>query len=430
MSVDGELMRNYVDLIIENIGQLCVLPAHEGRPQRGTALGDLGLVENGAIAIENGFIIAAGSRDEVMGKYQAVSNLDAKGRVVTPGLVDPHTHLIWAGDRADEYEQRLAGASYQDIMAAGGGINHTVALTRAASLAELVEQTEARLRSMVQHGTTTVEVKTGYGLDTETEIRMLSAIALLDSESDIDLIPTFLGAHSIPPEYADDPDAYLDLLIEKVIPAAAVWKAEHWPGSMFCDAFCEDSAFTLEQTRRILEAGQMAGMALRLHADEFTSMGATALAVEMRATTVDHLLVTTQEDVELLGNSRTIAVLLPATPFGLNIQNTAPAQALLEAGAAIALGTDCNPGTAWCENMQMILALATRTLGLTPAQALAAATINAAYAVDRGDYIGSLEVGKQADLVIWNMSDYRYLGYRFGTNLVHTVLKNGRQVVP
>ncbi len=423
-------MRNYVDLIIENIGQLCTIPAHDGRPQRGQALGDLGLVEDGAVAIENGFIIAAGPRDEVLGKYQAVSNLDAKGRVVTPGLVDPHTHLIWAGDRAAEYEQRLAGATYQEIMAAGGGINHTVELTRSASLADLVEQTEARLRAMVQYGTTTVEVKTGYGLDTETEIRMLSAIALLDSESDIDLIPTFLGAHAVPPEYADNADAYVDLLVEQMIPAAATWKAEHWPGPMFCDVFCEAGAFTLDQARRILEAGQMAGMGLRLHADEFSSLGATALAVEMRAASVDHLLVTTQHDIELLGTSRTTAVLLPATPFSLNIENTAPAHALLEAGAAIALGTDCNPGTAWCESMQMVLALATRSLRLTPAQALAAATINAAFALDRGDYVGSLEAGKQADIVIWNVPDYRYLSYRFGVNLVQTVFKNGRQVVP
>src|SRR5262249_52017918 len=224
----------------------------------------------------------------------------------------------------------------------------------------------------------------------------------------IDLIPTFLGAHAIPPEYADDSDSYVELLVEKVIPAAAAWQAEHWPGLMYCDVFCEEGAFSLEQTQQVLEAGQMAGMPLRVHADEFASLGATALAVEMGARSVDHLLATTQEDVERLASSNTMAIFLPATPFGLGIENTAPAKQLVEAGGAIAIATDCNPGTAWCESMQMVLALATRALRLTPAEALAAATINAAYSVDRGERVGSVEAGKQADLVIWDVADYRH----------------------
>ncbi len=421
-------MVDYVDLIIDHIGQLCVIPAHNGGPQRGNRLGDLGIVENAAIAVQNGRVVAEGQRDSILDRYKAVYILDAEGHIVTPGLVDPHTHLIWAGDRADEYEQRLMGATYQDIMAAGGGINRTVRQTRAALLSDLVEQATLRLNRILAHGTTTVECKTGYGLNVEAEMNMLNAIALLDAEHPMDLVATFLGGHMVPPEYASNPDAYVDLLVSQMIPAAARWKTEHWPGPLYCDVFCEEGAFTLEQTRRILEAATMAGMPLRVHADEFASLGAVALAVEMGATSVDHLLVTTPEDVALIGESNTIAILLPATPFGLNIANTAPATGLLDAGAAVAIATDCNPGTAWCESMQFVLGLATRSLGLTPGQALAAATINAAFALDRGDQVGSLEVGKQADLVIWDVPDYRHLSYRFGANMVHTVIKNGVQI--
>ncbi len=422
-------MRDHVDLIVDHINQLCVIPAHDGGPQRGHDLGDLGIIDNAAIAIQSGRIVAMGLRASVLDRYSAADTLDAQGRIVTPGLVDPHTHLIWAGDRADEFERRLEGASYQEIMAAGGGINHTVRQTRSALLVDLIEQAEKRLDRALRYGTTTLECKTGYGLNPESEMNMLNAIALMDAEHPVDLVPTFLGAHAVPPEYSGDPDGYVQLVVERMIPAVAAWQAEHWPGTLYCDAFCDVGAFTLEQTRCIFEAAQMAGMHLRVHADEFVPLGATALAVEMGAISVDHLLATRPEDIELLGQSNTIATLLPATPFGLGIPNTAPAQALLNAHAAIALATDCNPGTAWCESMQMVFAMATRSLRLTVAQALAAATINAAFAVERADQIGSIELGKQADLVLWDVPDYRHLGYRFGTNLVHAVVKGGRIVV-
>jgi imidazolonepropionase len=415
-------------LLVDRIGQLCVMPAHDGGPQRGLQTGDLGLILDAAVAIRSGRIVAAGPRDSILEQYAALSVVDAEGRLVTPGLIDPHTHLVWAGDRAEEFEQRIAGATYQEIAASGGGINRTVRLTRAASLVELLDQAEARLDRMLRHGTTTVECKTGYGLEPETEISMLSAIALLDSEHVVDVVPTFLGGHDVPPEYAGNADGYVELLVDRMIPAVAAWKAEHWPGPLYCDVFCEEGVFNLEQTWRILEAGSQAGLVPRLHADEFVSLGGVALAIEMGAVSVDHLLVTPPEDVMRLGQSNTIAVLLPATPFGLGIKNTAPARALLEAGAVIALATDCNPGTAWCESLQMVMALATRTLGLTPAQALAASTINAAFAVERGDQIGSVEAGKQADLVIWDAPDYRHLSYRFGTNLAQVVIKNGQVV--
>jgi imidazolonepropionase len=397
-----------------------------GGPQRGKALGTLGLISEAAIAIRNGRIVAVGAREEVIKEFEPANVVDAAGRLVTPGLIDPHTHLIWAGDRAGEFEQRLEGATYQEIAAAGGGINRTVRETRYTGLVELVEQAALRLDRMLVNGTTTVEAKTGYGLDLHTEITMLNAIALLDAEHPIDLIPTFLGAHTIPPEYASEPDEYVNLLCHRTIPAAKAWRDDNWPGLLYCDVFCEENAFTLDQTQRILNAAQRLGFPLRVHADEFKSLGAVRLAVEMGATSVDHLLVTTPRDVELLGKSDTAAVLLPATPFGLNIPNTAPAKALIAADAIVVLATDLNPGTAWCESMQFVLSLATRALGLTQGQALAAATINAAYAVGKIDQIGSLEVGKRADLVVWDVNDYRLLGYRFGTNLVHTVVKDGK----
>jgi len=418
----------YVDLIIDHIGQLCVIPAQNGGPQRGDEMGNLGIIPQAAVAINGETIAAVGPRDEILANYSAPTIIDAGDRLVTPGLVDPHTHLVWAGDRAEEFEMRIQGATYMEIAEAGGGINRTVRLTRLATLTELIEATAARLDRMLRYGTTTVEIKTGYGLNQSTEISMLSAIALLDSEHPMDIVPTFLGAHDFPAEYADNHDAYVKLLVNSMIPAAAAWRAEHWPGPMCCDVFCEDGVFTLEQTQRILEAGQQAGFGLRVHADEFKSLGAVSLAAQYGAVSVDHLLATTPEDVQVLAQSDTIAVLLPATPFGLGIRNTAPAQALLEAGAAIALATDCNPGTAWSENMQFVMALAARYLRLTPAQALVAATINAAFAVQCGDLAGSLEPGKRADLVIWDVPDYRHLSYRFGTNLARSVIKRGNVV--
>jgi imidazolonepropionase len=419
-------MSEYIDLLIHNIGQLCTIPAHAGGPQRGHQMGDLGLLENAAVAIHEGVIRAVGSSAELCDTFEATTVLDANGRLVTPGLVDPHTHLIWAGDRADEFEQRLAGATYQEIMAAGGGINRTVMATRAADLSTLVEQAKMRLNTMLAHGTTTVECKSGYGLNTKTEIALLNAAVLLDMEHPLDLVPTFLGAHAVPPEFAGDAEGYTSLLIDEMIPAAANWRGEHWPDRLFCDVFCEVGAFDLEQSRRILEAAQKHGMDLKIHVDEFESLGGARLAAELGAVSADHIVVTPDEDIQALAQSDTIAVALPPTPFGLAHRAYTPAQKFLEAGAALAVATDCNPGTAWNENMQFVMALATRYLRLTPAQALAAATINAAFAICRGDQVGSLEVGKVGDLVLWNVPSYPHLSYRFGGNLVHTVIKRGR----
>lgn len=421
-------MKTSIDLLVHHIGQLCTIPAHDGGPQRGHRLGNLGLLENAAVAVHEGRIVATGHESDLLDAYTAVTALDAGGMLVTPGLVDPHTHLIWAGDRAAEFEQRLAGATYQEIMAAGGGINHTVQQTRAATLDILIEQAKRRLNAMLAHGATTVECKTGYGLNTKTEIAMLNAIALLDMEHPVDLVPTFLGAHAVPPEYAGRTNEYVDLIVEEMLPAAAAWREENWPGVLFCDVFCEVGAFDLAQTRRILEAARRWGMALKIHVDEFESLGGARLAAELGAVSADHVVVTPDADIEALAASDTIAVSLPPTPFGLAHRDYSPARRFLDAGAALAIATDCNPGTAWNENMQLVMALATRYLRLTPAQALAAATINAACAVSRGNRVGSLEIGKQADLVIWDVPSYPHLSYRFGSNLAQTVIKRGKVV--
>ncbi|GAB4575090.1 MAG: imidazolonepropionase [Anaerolineae bacterium] len=373
--------------------------------------------------------MAVGRTEEIVNTYEAPDFIDATGKLVTPGLVDPHTHFVWAGDRAEEFERRIAGATYQEIMAEGGGINRTMRATRAASLEYLVEQGLRRLDTALQHGTTTVEIKTGYGLNTEAELKMLNAIATLEARHPIRVVPTFLGAHAIPPEYADNPDGYVDLVINEMLPAVAEWKSQHWPGNLFCDVFCEQGAFSLAQTRRILEAARHYSLLLKIHVDEFEPLGGTRLGVELGAVSVDHLDVTPDDEIALLGQSKTIGVSLPTTPFGLGASHYPPVQKLLDAGAAIALATDCNPGPAWTENMQFVLALATRYHRMPPAQALVACTLNAAHALALGTQVGSLTPGYAADLVIWQTGDYRELGYHFGVNLVEQVIIGGQTVI-
>jgi len=426
----------HVDLLITHASQLLTIPAHDQGPQRGERLGDLAIIADGALAVSNGSIVDLGPTADLAAKYQAAQTIDAGGRVVMPGFVDPHTHVVFAGDRASEFERRIAGATYLEIMNAGGGIMSTVRATRAASLDELIAQTRARLDHMLAHGTTTAEAKTGYGLETRAELKMLDAIHQLDAEHSIDLVPTFLGAHAIPAEYQGRADEYTDLVVNEMLPAIAEFgmrNAELNPNSEFripnfVDVFCEDGAFTLAQTRRILEKAKALGFALKIHVDEFAPLGGTRLGVELGAISVDHVVTTPMEEIELLGKSSTIAVSLPGTPFGLAHQAYTPAKAILAAGGALALATDLNPGTTWNESMQFSVALACRYLKLTQAQALAAATVNAAHAIGRGGSIGSLEIGKQADVLIMDVSDYRSIGYRYGTNLVRRVIKRGQVI--
>ena len=387
----------------------------------------LGLIEDGAVACVDGRIVAVGPTAEVRTAWQATVELDVSGKVVCPGFVDPHTHVVWAGERAAEFEQRVRGATYMEIMAAGGGIMSTVRATRAATLAQLVAETRPRLDRMLAHGSTTVEVKTGYGLTTASELKMLEAITALDADHPITLVPTFLGAHAIPAEYKDNPDGYVDLVVEEMLPAVKAQSPK--PKTQFCDVFCEEGVFSLAQTRRILEAARALGFGLKVHADEFKPLGGTALAVKLGAVSADHLVCTPPEEIKRLGQSDTVAVPLPATPFGLAHHGHTPAQAILDAGGILALATDCNPGTAWCESVPFNIALACRYLRLTPAQALVAATLNAAHAVGLGNKVGSLTVGRAADILVLDLPDYRHLGYRFGTNPVETVVKGGRIVI-
>jgi len=412
-------------MLIHSAAQLLTLA---GGPQRGRDLGRLGIIENGAVLVRDEMIVAVGSTDQLRSAYKDEPTLDASGCVVMPGFVDPHTHLIWAGDRSREFEMRLEGAKYLDILAAGGGILSTVKNTRTASMETLIAQTRPRLLRMFAHGTTTAEAKTGYGLQTATELRLLKALLALDDESPVELAITFLGAHAIAPEYKDNPQGYTDLVCETMLPTVQEWWQTHAPRQSlpFVDVFCEEQAFTLGQSRQILTKARELGFPLKIHADEFDNLGGVSLAVELGAASADHLVKTSDADIAALAKSDTVAVSLPCTPFGLGECDYTPAKKIIGAGGCLALATDCNPGTAWNESMQFVISLACRFMGMTPAQAIAASTINAAHAIRRADRIGSLEEGKQADLLILSVPDYRHLGYRFGSNLARQVIKRGR----
>jgi imidazolonepropionase len=411
-------------MLIHSASQLITLA---GSPQRGRDLGRLGIIPNGAVLIRDGVIIETGTTLDLLNKYPDEERLDADGKAMLPGFVDAHTHLVWASDRAAEFEMRLQGKSYMEIMTAGGGIASTVKATRAADHETLLHETRARANAMFSYGTTTAETKTGYGLELKTELAQMAVLLQLDHEGPLEIVPTFLAAHAIPTEYAGREDAYTQLICAEMLPALKDWwhhKAANKP-LPFVDVFCEKGAFNLDQTLQIFTAARSLGFPLKAHVDEFENLGGAALASELGAASVDHVVKTSAAEVQLLGRSKTAVVSLPCTPFGLADAHYSPAKDLLAADAILALATDLNPGTAWCESMQFVIALACRALKLTPAQALAAATINAAYAIGRSATIGSLEAGKQADLLILSVEDYRHLAYRFGGNLVRTVIKKG-----
>jgi imidazolonepropionase len=326
---------------------------------------------------------------------------------------------------------RLQGRTYMEILEAGGGIVSTVRATREAPTGRLVDLARPRLERSLAHGTTTIEIKTGYGLDLATELRLLEACLLLDEGGPPRIVPTFLGAHAVPEEYRGRTDEYVALVCDRMLPEVHRWWSARAPGKPlpFVDVFCEEGVFDLNQSRRILTSARALGFPLKIHADEFASLGGTSLAVELGATSADHLLETAADEIRKLARSDTVGVMLPATPFGLHLDARPPVRAFLEADGLLAIASDLNPGTAWCESMQMTLALACRTLGLTPAQAIAAATVNGAAALGLEATIGSLEAGKAADLVVLDAPDHRHLGYRFGTNLVSRVIQGGQLVI-
>ncbi|HET7077091.1 MAG TPA: imidazolonepropionase [Chloroflexia bacterium] len=417
------------DLIIVHAAELLTM-AGPAEARRGPQQAELGLMPDGAVAISGDTIRAVGPTAAIRAAHAGPETriVDASRRVVTPGLVDAHTHLVFAGTREHEYEQRLQGAGYLEILAAGGGIMSTVRATRAASAEELAAGMVPRLRAMLAHGTTTVEVKSGYGLSTEDELKSLRAIRITGTgrapgqlgEALPRLCPTFLGAHAVPEEYRDQPDAYVDLLVEETLPAvAAAGLAES------CDVFCDAGAFDAAQARRVLEAAQAHGLPVRLHANEFERIGAAALAADLHALSADHLLVLDADEIAALAAAGVVATLLPGT--GLGLGHYAPARALIAAGVPVALATDCNPGTCLCENLALMIALACTAMKMTPAEALVAATINSAHALGPrwAAQVGSLEPGKRADLVIWDVPNYRHIPYHFGVNLVGQVVLGG-----
>ena len=410
--------------IIHNISQ-CVTMS--GGARRGERLADPAILENAAVVIRDGVFLEVGDSDELISRYPLAERFDAAGMAVVPGFVDPHTHLVWAGDRANEFEMRLQGKTYMEIMAAGGGILATLNATRKASLEQLVAQSLERALRAFSYGTTTMEAKTGYGLDLETEFKQLEAILMLNRIGPLELVPTYMGAHAIPQEYNGDAAAYTTWLCETALPETKKWWLEHAHGQPlpFVDVFCEKGVFELSETRQILLEAARLGFPLKLHADEFENLGGASLAAELGAVSADHLVKTSLEDIQRMAQSETVAVSLPGTPFGLGQSEYTPARAIIDAGGYLALATDLNPGTTWNESMQFIQALSCRYLKLTPAEALAASTINAAKAISREHLVGSIEPGKQADLLILAVDDYRKLSYRYGTNLVTTVVKKG-----
>ncbi len=398
-----------------------------GGARRGKRLAEPAILENAAIVISDEKILAVGNSDELLSRFSLAERIDAAGMAVVPGFVDPHTHLIWAGDRANEFEMRLQGKTYMEIMAAGGGILATLSATRKASLEELVAQSLERALRAFNYGTTTMEAKTGYGLDLETEFKQLEAILLLNRIGPFELVPTYMGAHAIPPEFEGNTSGYTRWLCEVALPETKAWWLAHAPGQElpFVDVFCEKGVFELAETYQILAEAAHMGFPLKLHADEFENLGGASLAAELGAVSADHLVKTSLEDIQSLAQSETVAVSLPGTPFGLAQREYTPARVIIDAGGYLALATDLNPGTTWNESMQFIQALSCRYLKLTPAEALAASTINSAKAISRDALVGSIEPGKQADLLILTVDDYRNLSYRYGTNLVDTVIKKG-----
>jgi imidazolonepropionase len=395
---------------------------------------DVGIIENGALAVSGGVIAAVGRSDEILRDHGAAEAIDARGRVVCPGFVDPHTHIVFAGNRLDEFELKIRGAEYLEILAGGGGIVSTVRHTREAGVEELVGQTLTRLDKMLAHGTTACEIKTGYGLDTETEMKMLRAIAILDERHPADIAATFLAAHAIPPEFAGDADGYTELICREMLPLAWKW-FEGLPRNLFiarqffADVFCEKNAFSLEQSSRVLKTAKDLGFKLKAHVDEFTNIGGSRLGIESGAVSIDHLDAISEQEIALLAASDTIGIITPAVNFNFGSAEFADARKLIDSGCAVALSTDYNPGSAPCPSQQMIMAIACRYQKLLPSEAFNAATINAAFAMGIGDTAGSLEVGKQADILILDTDDYRETAYEFGGNSVAMVIKKGEIVL-
>lgn len=412
-------------ILIKNASELVTVRSARGGPKTRAGMEDLCIIQNGALAIEGKTIVAVGETEEVSARIgRAETVIDASSKVVLPGFVDCHTHLVFGGSREDEFIQKIKGRSYLEIMRSNGGILSTVEKTRKGLTrpGTLMARAKTFLGQMLAFGTTTAEIKTGYGLSQESELALLQIIAELKQSQPVDIVSTFLGAHALPNEYQNKRDDYVHIVLGMLERIGAESLAE------YCDVFVEVGAFSTSEARKILEHARDHGLKLKLHASEFSDIGGVELGVEMGAVSIDHLDVISDRGMRLMAEKKTIGVLLPGVPFHLMTSRYAPARELIEAGVPIALATDFNPGSCPTLSMQMIIALACRQLKMTPAEAISAATINAAYAVGRGNEVGSIEVGKKADIVILNIPNHRQLPYWFGMNLASRVIKGGAVV--
>jgi len=412
-------MKKQADLIVT--GKQVFTSASAGKPKRGAELGAADVISGGAVAVMGGRIAAVGSREEILDSWEAAPGSIIKTeKAIVPGLIDSHTHPLFAGSRVGEFILRAQGASYQEIAAAGGGIKSTVTATRSTSNEVLMDATRAVFMRMLAHGTTTVEAKSGYGLSLEEELRHLLILAEIKVQIPLEIVSTFMGAHAVPPEYASRREEYVRCLIGEMLPEVRKRNLAE-----FVDVFCEENAFTLEESERILSAAKELGFPLKIHAEEFSNSGGSGLAARLGAVSADHLLRASGEDMEALALAGTVATLLPGTAFFLGGEY-APARSFIRSGATVALATDFNAGSCMTESMQAVLSLACLKMKMTPEEALHAATINAAFALNRAGSKGSLEVGKDADLLILEVDDYRLWPYRFGVNMVNTVIWRGK----
>lgn len=412
-----------VDLLIVNANELITLSGDNQKPRTGKHMQNVGIIRRGGLAVKDGKIVAVGKTSEIRKGFRAENVISASGKIVMPGFVDPHTHLVFAGSREDEFQMRVEGASYMEILDAGGGILKTVKETRRAGVDKLLGVGFKTLDVMLEHGTTTVEAKSGYGLTVKDELKILRVTNRLNRLHTVDVVPTFLGAHVIPREYNDNPQGYVDLIIEEMIPKVAEGKLAE-----FCDVFCEKGIFSLARTRRILVAGKGHNLKPKVHADEISRLGGAELAADIGAVSAEHLLFSSDDGLKALASEGVIAVLLPAASFSLMTGRYARARKMISFGVPLALGTDFNP-SCWVENQQLVIAFACHFMRLAPAEAITAATINAAHAIGRAGEVGSLEVGKKADIIVLSVPNHKFLGYRFGVNLVDKVVKNGRIVI-
>lgn len=409
--------------MIKNAAQVLTISGH--RPRKGKDMNDLGIIRDGAVLVVDGMIKEVGKSELLSSKVNesAFSIIDARGKVVMPGFVDPHTHFVFGGYRAEEYTWRLKGESYLEIMEKGGGILKTVQDTRRADPQELIESGKKRLDRMIRFGVTTVEGKSGYGLDLETEIKQLEVMKSLDAQHPVDIKSTFLGAHAVPMEFCGKADQFLDYLISEVMP-----EVRNRNLADFCDIFCEANVFSIQQSRRYLTEAKKLGFKIKLHADEIAPLGGAELAAELGAISADHLLRASHEGIKAMAQKSVIATLLPGTAFSLKAEKVRRRK-MIDRGCAVALATDFNPGSCFTQSIPLILALATIQTGLTTEEAITGLTLNSAAAIGCEDRLGSLDPGKQADILILEFPSYQFLSYYLGINIVEKVIKKGKLVI-